>query len=154
MGTVTVLDVSADEALQQTLHYWRHLCGERPMPARKDLNPADIPRLLPKLMLADVDGQSSSSEAPQIRFRLVGTEVVGRFGCELTGHSLSEIDYGPQADEIADLFRRVVDCAEPQFARIIIHQSRDRVIRMEQLLLPLSDDGTHVNMILAAVHCQ
>jgi len=27
-------------------------------------------------------------------------------------------------------------------------------MRMQQLLLPLSDDGNSVNMILAVVHCQ
>ncbi len=124
------------------------------MPARRDLNPADIPRLLPKLMLAEVGGRSADTQAPQIRFRLVGTEVVSRFGCELTGCRLSEIDYGAQADEVAALFRRVVDSAEPQYARIEFQQSQDRLIWMQQLLLPLSDDGSKVNMILAVIHCQ
>lgn len=149
-----VLDAGADETLQQTLDYWQCLCGQRPMPARRDLNPADIPRLLPKLMLADVGGESSHTQAPPIRFRLVGTEVVGRFGRELTGCCLSEIDYGDQADEVAALYRRVLDSARPQYARIDILQSHDRLLRTQQLLLPLSDDGTNVNMILAAVHCR
>ena len=124
------------------------------MPARKDLNPADIPRLLPNLMLADVAGQTAEAQAPQIRFRLVGTEVVGRFGCELTGCRLSEIDYGAQAGDIAAQYYRAVDSGEPQFARFEIYQSPNYVIRMQQLLLPLSDDGAKVNMIMAAVYCQ
>ncbi len=167
--TAKVLDVDADDALQQTLDYWRRLCGERRMPARKDLNPADIPRLLPKLMLADVaeppvgtelvndtgDAMTSAPvQTPQIRFRLVGTEVTGRFGTELTGHRLSEIDYGAQADEVAALYRQVVDCGEPRFARIDFMQRHGRLVQMEHLLLPLSDDGTHVNMVLAVLHCQ
>ena len=124
------------------------------MPARKDLNPADIPRLLPKLMLADVGDRAMNTEPLQIRFRLVGTEVVRRFDCELTGRHLSEIDYGARADEVAALYHRVVDRAVPQFARIDFRQSPGRLIRMQQLLLPLSDDGDKVNKILAAVHCQ
>ncbi len=167
--TAKVLDVDADDALRQTLDYWRRLCGERRMPARKDLNPADIPRLLPKLMLADVTNPPVGSgpdtdagdamapapvQVPQIRFRLVGTEVSGRFGTELTGHRLSEIDYGAQADEVAALYRQVVDCGEPRFARIDFVQGYGRLVQIEHLLLPLSDDGTHVNMVLAVLHCQ
>jgi len=162
MNTSTSAAIELDEctnaALQQTLDYWQQLRGQRRMPARKDLDPADIPRLLPKLMLADValgaaDGDAGDAP-PQIRFRLVGTEVVGRFGYEMTGYRLSEIDYGAQADEIADLYRKAVVCGRPQFARLEIKQGHDRLLRMQQLLLPLSDDGTSVNMILAVVHCQ
>ena len=147
--------------------------SQRQMPARKDLDPADIPRLLPKLMLADVTSDVTSdvisdvapgetgkmtraaarSEGPQIRFRLVGTEVVGRFGYELTGYRLSEIDYGNQSDEIASLYREAVASAQPQFARIEFWQGSNRHMRMQHLLLPLSDDGKTVNMILAVVHC-
>ena len=115
MGTAIELDVNADAALRQTLEYWQSLRGPRRMPARKDLNPADIPRLLPKLMLADVGRVDAGTDFPPIRFRLVGTEVVGRFGYELTGCSLSEIDYGDQADEVATLYRRTVDDGRPHF---------------------------------------
>ncbi|MBL6952087.1 MAG: PAS domain-containing protein [Alphaproteobacteria bacterium] len=154
MVTAKVLDTGADAALQQALGYWQRVRGQRPMPARKDLNPADIPRLLPKLMLADVGGQATDTQAPQISFRLVGTEVIARFGCELTGCRLSEIDYGAQTDEVADLYRRAVDRGEPQYACIEFRQSRVRLFQMQHLLLPLSDDGAKVNMILAVVHCQ
>lgn len=173
--TAKVLDAGVDDALRQTLDYWRRLCGQRRMPARKDLNPADIPRLLPKLMLADVadppadsgpqapTGDANAGDAktgdagaqvPQIRFRLVGTEISSQFGSELTGYRLSEIDYGAEADNIAALYRRVVDCGVPQYARIDFTQGGGRLIQMEHLLLPLSDDGTHVNMILAVLHCE
>ncbi|MDP6831067.1 MAG: PAS domain-containing protein [Alphaproteobacteria bacterium] len=154
MGAAELLDTGVDDALQQALDYWQRLRGERNMPARKDLNPADIPRLLPKLMLADVSDPEADSKDPHIRFRLVGTEVVGRYGSELTGHRLSEIDYGSRADDVAALYRRAIDCAKPQFARIEFWQDHDRLIRTEHLLLPLSDDGTNVNMILVAVHWQ
>ncbi|MDP6690000.1 MAG: PAS domain-containing protein [Alphaproteobacteria bacterium] len=80
MGAAELLDTGVDDALQQALDYWQRLRGERNMPARKDLNPADIPRLLPKLMLADVSDPEADSKDPHIRFRLVGTEVVGRYG--------------------------------------------------------------------------
>lgn len=154
MDVAGILDSGADDALWQTLNYWRSLCGKRRLPARKDFDPADIPRLLPKLMLADVSTPKAKSQAPQISFRLVGTEVVGRFGYELTGHHLSEIDYGARADDVADLYRRTVDSAQPQFELIDFQQNKGRHIRMQHLLLPLSDDGDRVNMILTVLHWQ
>ncbi len=154
MATAIELDENADTALRQTLEYWQRLRGSRRMPARKDLNPADIPRLLPKLMLADVEKEKVEADFPPIRFRLVGTEVVGRFGYEFTGRNLSEIDYGDQSDEVATLYRQTMDDGQPHFARIEFRQGGDRVLHMQHLLLPLSDDGTHVNMILTVVHCQ
>lgn len=45
MEVAGVLDVSANDALKQTLNYWQSLCGQRRLPARKDFDPADIPRL-------------------------------------------------------------------------------------------------------------
>ncbi len=115
MESVIELEQGTNAALQQTLDYWQQLRVQRRMPARKDLDPADIPRLLPKLMKADVSGVDASAKAPEIRFRLVGTEVVGHFGCELTGCRLSEIDYGALADEIADVYRKAVACGRPQY---------------------------------------
>ena len=144
----TVLAPDADDALRQTLDYWQRLKGDRSMPARRDVNPADIPRLLPKLMLADVQGCPSD-----IRFRLVGTEVVGRFGCELTGRRLKEMDCGEGTDQIADSYRQTVKQSEPQYTQCDFWIDPQRHIRMQQLLLPLSDDGERVNMILAVIHC-
>ena len=137
MEVAGVLDVSANDALKQTLNYWQSLCGQRRLPARKDFDPADIPRLLPKLMLADVTQPKTEAQAPQIRFRLVGTEVVGRFGYEITGHHLSEVDYGTRSDDVADLYRRAVDSAEPQFEQIDFLQNKGRLVKMQHLLLPL-----------------
>ena len=148
------LEQGANATLKQTLDYWQHLRGQRRMPSRRDFNPADIPRLLPKLMLADVSGGDTSAKAPEIRFRLVGTEIVSHFGCELTGCQLSEIDYGARAGEIAGLYRKAVACGRPQYVSVEFWQSGDRLMRMQQLLLPLSNDGNSVNMILAVVHCQ
>ena len=153
MGMAADMDKFADAALLQSLEYWQHLRGGRRMPARKDLNPADIPRLLPKLMLADVRRVASETQAPRICFRLVGTEIVGRFGYELTGRDLTDIDYGEQTDHVASLYRRAVDCAQPQFTQIEFSPSRNRILQMQHLLLPLSDDDTNVNMILAVLHC-
>lgn len=141
------LSESAHTCLRELFEYWSERRGDRRMPARSDIDPADIPRLLPHLLLADVENDVSD-----VRFRLVGTELVESFGGEFTGHHLSELDYGNEADAVAESYARAISTGEPQF-KISHFWTRDyRHRRIQQLLLPLSDDGEHVSMILAGVY--
>ena len=45
-----------DDRLRQTYEYWRGKAGARPLPSRSDIDPVEIPRLLPHIMLVDVIG--------------------------------------------------------------------------------------------------
>lgn len=145
MGKAPLSD-SAHTCLRELFEYWSERRGERRMPARSDIDPADIPKLLPHLLLADVDDQTSD-----VRFRLVGTELVESFGGEFTGQHLSQLDYGNEAEAVAESYARAINTGEPQF-KISHFWTRDfRPRRIQQLLLPLSDDGEHVSMILAGV---
>ena len=116
------------------------------MPTRADIDPTDIPRLLPHLLLADVE-----DKVPDVRFRLFGTKLVESFGNEFTGHHLSELDLGAESDAVVESFARAIDTGEPQF-QVSQFWTRDyRRRRIQQLLLPLSEDGERVSMILAGV---
>lgn len=145
MGSVSLSERSNIQ-LRELFEYWSERRGQRRMPARADIDPADIPKLLPHLLLADVDEQPAD-----VRFRLVGTELVERFGGEFTGRRLSDLDYGSEADAVAESYAQVIRTGEPQF-KISHFWTRDyRYLRIQHLLLPLSEDGKSVNMILACV---
>jgi hypothetical protein len=58
--------------------YWHSKRGTRNMPARSDMNPADIPRLLPYLLIVE-------RAADQFRYRLVGSAIVDGLGYDATG---------------------------------------------------------------------
>src|SRR5579885_3127635 len=45
-----------DDRLQQVYDYWRGKTGARGLPSRRDIDPTEIPHLLPHLMLVDVLG--------------------------------------------------------------------------------------------------
>lgn len=141
------LSESAHTSLRELFEYWSERRGDRRMPARSDIDPADIPSLLPHLLLADVEG-----EVADVRFRLVGTELVESFGGEFTGHHLSELDYGNEAEAVAESYARAINTGEPQFKISHFWTRDDRPRRIQQLLLPLSEDGEHVSMILAGVY--
>ena len=60
------------------------------MPARRDLDPCDIPKLLPYVMIVDnVDDR--------LRWRLVGTAVAREAGRDLTDSNVGFYDSTPEA---------------------------------------------------------
>jgi hypothetical protein len=115
------------------------------MPARTDLDPTEIPQLLPYLMLTDV------LEDGRFRYRLVGTEVERSFGANMTGRCLDELMFGDYLAYLTTLYRRVVEEGQP-----IVASSRyggadgQSPLFTERMMLPLSGDGQRVDMVIAA----
>jgi hypothetical protein len=128
--------------LRELADYWLRQRGARPMPRRADIDPVDLPRHLPRLVLADV------FYAPlRVRFRVVGTELERRLGYALTGHT---IDAGSGA-----FFKPYELCAEQvrptrEYSRYDFGDAGP-VGEFERLLLPLSEDGARVTMVLGEV---
>nr|WP_298682591.1 PAS domain-containing protein [uncultured Dongia sp.] len=90
--TIT-LDISLDEAASQRVStfdvYWRSKCRDRKLPARCDIDPAEIKPLLPNLLIADIE------TAPfRVRYRLDGSETAGING-SLTNQYLDQLDQQP-----------------------------------------------------------
>lgn len=63
-------DVTAaiDQRLHQLHAYWKSRCRDRQMPSRSDIDPIDVPTLLPCIFLVDV-----LNDPRDFRFRLAGT---------------------------------------------------------------------------------
>src|SRR5271166_4009022 len=70
------------------------------LPGRQHIDPTELTKLLPWLMLIDVVPQESG--APRYRHRLVGTETVAMFGIDGTGKFFDEVLTG---DEGAAMIR-------------------------------------------------
>lgn len=112
------------------------------MPARGDIEPADIPRLLPALVIAEVEPSPL-----RFRMRLVGTEVVTMCGCDITGLYLDEI--GPDAiqDTLTADFTEVVSERRPTYRRRRYWSKDTRFLSYERLLMPLGDAGVISHLI-------
>ncbi len=135
--------VIADARLRELLEYWRSKRASRRMPARADIDPIDIPTLLPIVGLVDVlDGGA------RFRFRLLGTEVVDAAGYNPTGRYLDQAlpDSG-YSDYLIGLFREVVRARRPLYGESDL-LGGDRVERhVRRLLMPLSRYGETVDMV-------
>ncbi len=132
-----------DARLRALFGYWREKRGDRAMPVRADLDPLEIPTLLPIVWLVDVlDGGA------RFRYRLMGTEIVDVDGHDPTGRFLDEVlpdsDY---ADYWVGLFREVTRERRPLYGESDF-RGRGRIERrVRHLLMPLSRDGRAVDMI-------
>ena len=136
-------DYRADPILGRALAYWASKRGHRSMPRRRDIDPAEIARLLPNLQLIDVQGD-------RFRYRLVGTALVEAFGHDYTGKYPDDLFRGTRVDFVCALYRAVRDGRQPMFNRSRYHTTKDVDLIANRLYMPLSEDGLQVSMLLGA----
>ncbi|MGP1253670.1 MAG: PAS domain-containing protein [Kiloniellales bacterium] len=134
-----------EEVLSDIYRYWRDRRGQRPMPARADIDPADIPRLLPYLLLTDL------LDGGRYRFRLVGTEVERSFGAPMTGRTLEELMSGDYLEFMRSLYRKVVAEKRPIYSTSRYSGADgDSPLFTKRVMMPLSTDGQNVDMVISA----
>jgi hypothetical protein len=128
---------------RELFDYWLGSAGARPMPARSDLDPLKVPRLLPSIGLIDVrDGLDSAC------FRLAGTRLHDIYGQEITGKRAGEVFSGERADYWRRIHARVLEQGLPLHGVVRgPAKDRDHVV-LFWLRLPLSEDGGRVDRIL------
>ena len=113
------------------------------MPARRDIDPVDIPRVLPYILMLDV------MEAPGFRYRLVGTTVVDGVGHDPTGREMADsfpADYGRALEA---LYEGVRVARVPGFGISTVDGARGPERLCTRLILPLASDGRTVDKIIA-----
>jgi hypothetical protein len=135
-----------DPILAQGYAYWRGLLGGRSAPGRSDLDPAAIPRLLPHVLMADVQDGGDGGE--RYRFRLVGTEVERAFGRPMTGRSLDALTGDGYRAYLVDLYDEVVARWTPIYSRSA-YRAPESTLATRRLMLPLSEDGGRVDRVLS-----
>ncbi len=116
------------------------------MPRRRDIEPTEIPRLLPHLQLIEV-----AEGGARFRYRLTGTALVTAFGKEYTGSYLDELFTGEELAYARHVYSTVCARRQPVFLRNRYSTTRDVGMVANRLYLPLSDDGVSVNIILGAL---
>ena len=135
-----------DARLQLVYDYWCRIAAGRPMPRRRDLDPTDIPKLLPHVMLVDV-------EAGRYRYRLIGTANAQEHGINATGRYVDEVLKGPEYR--AHALRLYDECAHkrrPVYSESLFMTPAGGAVERhtKALFLPLSEDGATVSQIVVA----
>ena len=78
MWWIVKYNYRADPILGETLGYWQRKRQGRTMPSRGDIDPIEIPKLLPHVQLIEAVGE-------RFRYRLIGTALAQAFGRDYTG---------------------------------------------------------------------
>lgn len=134
-----------DWRLLEALDYWRLRAAGKPMPSRADIDPCDIPKLLPDIMLVDV------LPSGRYRYRLIGTSNAQEQGVNATGRHLDEVLPGPEYKaHVLALYDECVRTRRPLYSecRFLAPPRRNPERHTKVLFLPLSEDGEAVNMVL------
>lgn len=125
--------------------YWQEKRAGREFPRRADIDPVDFAYLLGQVTLVDIH------DDPRIyRWRLVGMWWREKFGIEATGMWVDDWPFEDQRRAVRSTYDRVVAARRPLvFARSVWLDRRK--FDCETLLLPLSENGTDISMIVVAL---
>jgi hypothetical protein len=134
--------IAGDPILATLWQYWDAKRGHRRMPLRRDIEPAEIPRLLPHLQLVDrVEGKG-------FRYRLTGSAIVQGYGFDPTGKFTDEILTSARHKIASTHYSLVFDAGRPLFARNRYVTGSFLLVTVSRIILPLSFDGESVGMLL------
>jgi len=139
-----------NDLLRDVWNYWNLKRGSRLMPSRRDINPAEFKSQVAHVLLVDV-----LSNAQDFRYRLIGSKLARHFPTDVTGMTFRAAlaSYGDASiAATVQVYRTVA------LGRAAAHikgpggwfGQESKVF--EAILLPLSDDGKHANMIFGAFY--
>jgi hypothetical protein len=113
--------------------YWQRLAQRRGgIPLRSDVDPADIPRLLPYLFIVE-----RIAATRRYFFRLSGTGIRDIMGFENTNHFLDELLHGEDLNAVSAMFAQVMDYGACIRSTEGLTYSDQTFRRVEILRLPL-----------------
>ena len=129
--------------MREIYDYWQRKRGGRRMPRRPDIEPLELTKLLPGIMLVDV-----VADDRRFVYRLVGTREVEARGEDPTGKSVGEKFFGSTRENVLSNYDRVCRERMPLFDDYSFSASGGRFIDEQVLFLPLSNDDQTVSQIL------
>lgn len=133
--------------LLRLFEYWRNKRADRHYPSRADIDPNEIRDLLPHVYLLDV-----FEAPPYFRYRLAGSNVDEIHGQSLTGKSPRDIKTPEIAAAVEQQYRTAAESGQPRCDHVSLLSADGSYWHFERLILPLSDDGSRINMFLCGIY--
>jgi hypothetical protein len=143
--TASLLEMT-DQRIHRIYAHWQEKRGNRPMPARHDIDAVDLTYCLGYVCLIEV----LRDPGPRFRFRVDGSNLADLTGFEMTGKFADEIPDLDYRDLVVELYGQVVSGKEPIFRRED-ESWNDTGMKIESVSLPLSSDAQSVDYILELI---
>lgn len=133
--------------LTRMLAYWNLKRQARFAPRRADIDPVDLVESLSRITLSDVLRTGDDDTALDFRYRLCGTEICTTHWRDPTGERA--LDMTPPAFGIL-LHAHYVEAVHRRapMLHLITLSTEDKSRSYVRLLLPLSEDGAIVTMLM------
>lgn len=144
MQKIEQADQIESRLIRQLFLYWQSKCRDGRLPRRADIDAAEIPRLMPNILIVDVEYNPF-----RVRYRLAGTKIVQATGFEITGKYLDEIVLPDDEGPFLESYQTACTTKTPIIARIKWHLAEEVTGEYDACFLPLSDDGETVNKVLS-----
>jgi len=141
-------DALEQPALIELHRRWQAWAKAEAIPLRAQFDPADFPRLLPWLVLAEFIAGAPTLDAT---LRYIGSEIVHYFDSpHLTGKRLSDLDpvFVARWSKVGE---SVIAARAPQFFAGAPYLVDRAWLKLEMLALPLSREGHSVDFIVLAI---
>jgi hypothetical protein len=134
--------------VQDGYSYWRSKVIDGALPRRSDIDPVEIPRLMPHVVMVDVKRGSELD----FRYRLIGTYVAESLYKDHTGSWFSEIEHQKAPSQIWQNCCQAVETGRAFISGTPYVGPHQGYRRVEDVILPLADDGETVDCLLVFVH--
>jgi len=132
--------------LQRLLDYWHAKCHARAFPRRIDLDPIDLRFMLDRITLVEIHGEVER----RYKLRVVGTWWAEKHGFEATGTWLEDWPNPAQLKVTLASYEALLAQRRPIL--LVRNEVVDgAVLDYEAMLLPFSEDGTSISMIVAGI---
>ncbi|HEV2549800.1 MAG TPA: PAS domain-containing protein [Stellaceae bacterium] len=132
--------------LNELVRYWESKRRDGRLPARVDIDPAELKPFLGNIFMLDVVG-----EPKRFRYRLIGTEIVEYVGRDSTGKFQEEAYAPEQAAENNAMYRWICENKKPLRNFGVINWVGREFFKYEIVNLPLASDGDTVDIILGCM---
>jgi hypothetical protein len=132
--------------LRAAYTYWDGKRQNKLMPSRADIDPVEIPQLLPYVILIDV------TRGPlDFRYRLVGTQACNIMPRDFTGQFFSKIPGNGKESAAWQECDAVVSSKAPMYWQTPYVAPQSSLRNVQKVLLPLSNDRINVTMIFEVI---
>ena len=129
--------------------YWRSKCRGNALPSRHDILPEDLRAQLPTTTIMErVEGP----DGHRYRHRLAGTGFWKLYGREIQGRHIDELPIGCRVDYWHRVLDQVVENRRPYVGVTRPQTPMGSHMAQFWVRLPLSDNGTDIDMILGYDH--
>lgn len=133
--------------LRDLYDYWVSLRGAAVLPRRADFDPMKLPRLLPYLIVNEVE--RGPGGAIRFRIRLEGEGVAAARGRSARGRYLDEPGVVVLGEGVAEAYARIVAERRPWYVEGTFRPDELRSGRLRRLALPFAgDDPERVDFIV------